>query len=84
MLSFCAVLPKRSHMDWLIPIAMIVTGALSIALERILRRHLEQRRVQGAGEYYSLHQVSERFSRRVPLSWTLIGVGIFWSITNLI
>jgi hypothetical protein len=74
-------------MDWLIPLALIVAGVLCLGIEHILRRyissHLEAKNFQKQS-YYSLQEVADRFTRRMPLSWAMIAFGLFWTVTNLI
>jgi len=74
-------------MEWLVPLALIGMGMLSIAIEHMLRRYVESRLEPGhfqKSRYYSLQQLAERFERRQPLSWAMITFGFFWCLTNLV
>lgn len=75
-------------MDWFVPLALIAMGTLSIGIEHMLRRYLDGNH-DGARQfqknsYYSAREMADRFARRLPLSWAMIGFGLFWTITNLI
>ncbi|HVJ63933.1 MAG TPA: hypothetical protein VM901_01620 [Bdellovibrionota bacterium] len=76
-----------TFMEWLIPLSLVVMGALSIGFEHLLRRYVESRVEPGhfqKARYYSVQQLAERFERRQSLSWAMITFGFFWCLTNLI
>lgn len=74
-------------MEWLVPFMLIVAGAMSIGAERLLRHYLSQHceaRLFQKRSYYSAQELADRFARRLPLSWAMIGFGVFWTLSNFI